>query len=407
MSDPQSVEKTESTVPAAPAQNQLLRQLLSSNPLLIFLSCVLAFALSSVLIVLANEDARQAAGYFFARPGDFLSAAWGAVVDALTALVRGAIFDWTKDNPQQMLRPLTESLTNAVPLILAGLGLAVGFRAGLFNIGAQGQLLAGATLATWVSLHTTLPAVVALPLALLAAATGGALWASIAGVLKARTGANEVIVTIMLNSIAFFGVQYLLTKDTFIGEGNSNPKSLPIPEAAQYPRLLGDSFRLHWGFLVALAAAVAVWWLLERSTWGFEFRATGFNPHAARTAGISVNRVTVAVMAVAGALAGLAGTAPILATEKALTDGVAGSYGFDAITVALLGRSRPWGTVMAGILFGALRAGGTLMQTATKTPIDIVLVVQSIIVLLIAAPPLVRMIFRLPAPEPKRQEVAA
>jgi simple sugar transport system permease protein len=137
---------------------------------------------------------------------------------------------------------------------------------------------------------------------------------------------------------------------------------------------------------------------MERSTIGFRFRAVGSNPHAARTAGISVNSAYVWVMLTAGAFAGLAGSAQVLGTERVLTAGVAASYGFDAITVALLGRSKPLGTVFAGILFGALRAGGVVMQARTGTPIDIVLVVQSLIVLFIAAPPLVRSVFRLPSP---------
>lgn len=147
-----------------------------------------------------------------------------------------------------------------------------------------------------------------------------------------------------------------------------------------------------------------MWWLLERSTVGFEFKAVGANPHAARTAGISVAKVTVLVMVIAGGLAGLGGAAQVLGTEDKLTGGIAGSIGFDAITVALLGRSKPLGTFFAGLLFGAFKAGGYLMQSQTGTPIDIVLVVQSIIVLLIAAPPLVRSIFHLPAPVLKRKE---
>ncbi|WP_371152620.1 ABC transporter permease [Buchananella felis] len=387
----------------------VLRQIMSSTTLVTVLAVLTAFLVSGVLIAAVDKDVQTTAGYLLARPSDFFAAVWDSLSSAYSALARGALFDWNKATFAQGIRPLTESLTNAVPLILAGLGLAVGFRSGLFNIGAQGQLILGAIFATWVALHVQLPYGLHLLLAAAAAVVGGALWAAIAGVLKARTGANEVIVTIMLNSIAGFLVLYLLKFETFIGAGNTNPKSLPVPATAQYPLLAGSSYRIHVGFLVAIVAAIFVWWLLERSTWGFEFRATGLNPHAARTAGISVERVTVLAMLVSGGLAGLAGTAPVLATEKVLTNGVAGSFGFDAITVALLGRSRPLGTVLAGLLFGALRAGGVLMQTSTRIPIDIVLVVQSVIVLLIAAPPLVRAIFRLPAPvaSRRRKEVAA
>ncbi len=157
------------------------------------------------------------------------------------------------------------------------------------------------------------------------------------------------------------------------------------------------------GFLLAIAATVFVSWLLNRSTIGFEFRAVGANPKAALTAGINVPRATILVMTLAGGLAGLAGVAQVAGTEKVLTDGVAATYGFDAITVALLGRSTPWGTFAAGILFGAFRAGAVQMQIQTGTPIDIVLVVQSLIVLFIAAPPLVRAIFGM---NPRKKKAA-
>jgi len=193
-------------------------------------------------------------------------------------------------------------------------------------------------------------------------------------------------------------MSYLLTTSAFKRPG-TNPISPKLDPDAMFPRLLGEPFRLHLGFILALLAAVGVWWFMERSTAGYSFRAVGLNPHAARTAGISINSVYVWVMVLAGALAGLGGVAQVLGTEGVLQDGVAGSIGFDAITVALLGRSRPLGTVLAALLFGALRAGSPLMQTASGTPIDIVMVMQSVIVLLIAAPPLVRAIFRLPSPE--------
>ena len=204
----------------------------------------------------------------------------------------------------------------------------------------------------------------------------------------------------MLNYIAINLVSWLLTLSTFQREGSSNPISPPIAETAMFPKLLGDGFRLHWGFVVAVLATVAVAWLLNRSTIGFELRAVGANPRAARTAGISVTKGFVVVMLIAGMLAGLAGTAQIAGTEHSLTVGIAASFGFDAITVALLGRSKPWGTFFAGILYGAFRAGGVTMQTSTGTNIDIVLVVQSLIVLFVALPPLLKL-------KSRRKEVAA
>nr|WP_265521023.1 ABC transporter permease [Oerskovia sp. JB1-3-2] len=378
--------------------SSILREMLESSWLVSFLAVVIALVLGGVLIAAADPDVQRTATYVFARPSDFFGAIWSSVASAYAALFQGSVVNLGAPTFERAIRPLTETMTVATPLILAGLGLGIGFRAGLFNIGAQGQIILGGIFAGFIGFTFSLPPGLHLLLAVFGAALGGALWAGIAGVLKARTGAHEVIVTIMLNNIAVFLVAYLLTTSAFQRAGSSNPISPPIPSSAQFPLLLGDGFRLHLGFVLALVAAVGVWWLMERSTIGFRFRAVGENPHAARTAGMSVPWAYVWVMVIAGALAGLAGSAQVLGTEKVLTAGVAASFGFDAITVALLGRSRPLGTVLAGLLFGALRAGGFAMQARTGTPIDIVLVVQSLIVLFIAAPPLVRSVFRLPTP---------
>lgn len=375
-----------------------LQEMLSSSWLVSVLAVVLALVISAILVAAADTEVQDTAGYLFARPGDFFGAAWDAVRSAYVALFQGAVFDPTAATFERSIRPLTETMTWSVPLILAGLGLGIGFRAGMFNIGAQGQIILGAIFAGYIGFAMSLPPGLHLLLAVIGAAIGGGLWAGIAGFLKARTGANEVIVTIMLNNIAIYLIGYLLTTSAFQREGSNNPISPPLKDSALYPQLLGSEFRLHLGFIVAILAAVFVWWLMNRSTIGFAFRAVGSNPNAARTAGISVNSAYLWVMVVAGAFAGLAGSAQVLGTEKVLTAGIAASFGFDAITVALLGRSKPLGTFLAGLLFGALRAGGFAMQSRTGTPIDIVLVVQSLIVLFIAAPPLVRAVFRLPAP---------
>jgi ABC-type uncharacterized transport system permease subunit len=302
----------------------------------------------------------------------------------------------------EKFQPITLTLTVATPLIFAGLGLGMGFRAGLFNIGAQGQMIIGALLGGWIGFTWHLPVGLHLLLAVLGATIGGALWGFIPGILKAKTGAHEVITTIMLNYVALNLIRYALRQPAFLRPGESNPRSPIVDQNAQYPLLFGwvhdVSIRLHLGFILALLAAWGVWWLMERSTWGFQFRSVGANPHAARTAGMSIGRSYILVLMIAGALAGLAGSAQVLGTEKALTEGIAGSFGFDAITVALLGRSRPLGTVMAALLFGALRAAGPTLQVQAGLPNDIVLVIQSLIVLFIAAPPLVRFLFRLPQP---------
>jgi simple sugar transport system permease protein len=247
-----------------------------------------------------------------------------------------------------------------------------------------------------------MPPVIHLFVALIVGLIGGALWGGIVGLLKARTGAHEVIVTIMLNYIAFYLVSYLLrTPGALQAPGQNNPKSGPMLETAVFPSLLGDQYNLNVGFIFVIVATIYVWYLLNRSALGFQFRAVGQNPHAARVAGIKVERVYVQVMLIAGALVGLAGVYQVLGNfTGGFASGLDASIGFDAITVALLGRSKPWGVFFAGILFGALKAGSYTMQAAEGIPVDIVLVVQSFIVLFIAAPPLVRAIFRLPTPSP-------
>lgn len=410
MSTPTTGSSTEAT-PAPPPEDHpeeqtkhspsgqaaLLRQVASSPAVVGLLAVLTALILSSILILAADSEVRYTATYLLNRPGDFLHATASTLSEAYSSLLRGAVFDWRATTGVRMIRPITDTLTNATPLIIAGLGMAVAFRAGLFNIGGQGQMILGAITACYVGIAWNLPPVAHLLVAVVGAGLGGLVWGGIAGVLKARTGANEVIVTIMLNSIAAHLLSQVLSLKAFNGEGETgNRKSLTVADAAQYPSLAGDSFRLHAGFLLALLVAVAVWWLMERSRLGFQLRATGLNADAARTAGMSVPWVTSLVMMISGALCGLAATAPVLGTQKSMDESVVGTIGFDAITVALLGRSRPLGTVLAGLLFGALRAGGTAMQAAPGTHIKIVLVLQSTIVLFIAAPPLIRAIFRLP-----------
>ncbi|MFC2780137.1 ABC transporter permease [Actinomyces sp.] len=395
---PPSEDRPEEQTRHVPSgQAALLRQVASSPAVVGMLAVLTALILSSILILAADSEVRYTATYLLNRPGDFLHATASTLSEAYSSLLRGAVFDWRATTGVRMIRPITDTLTNATPLIIAGLGMAVAFRAGLFNIGGQGQMILGAITACYVGIAWNLPPVAHLLLAVVGAALGGLVWGGIAGVLKARTGANEVIVTIMLNSIAAHLLSQVLSLKAFNGEGETgNRKSLTVADAAQYPSLAGDSFRLHAGFLLALLVAVAVWWLMERSRLGFQLRATGLNADAARTAGMSVPWVTSLVMMISGALCGLAATAPVLGTQKSMDESVVGTIGFDAITVALLGRSRPLGTVLAGLLFGALRAGGTAMQAAPGTHIKIVLVLQSTIVLFIAAPPLIRAIFRLP-----------
>jgi simple sugar transport system permease protein len=292
---------------------------------------------------------------------------------------------------------LSETLTAAMPLTLAGLGIALGFRAGLFNIGAEGQLLMGGMAAVVVGFSLPgLPWALHLPLALLAGALVGGIYAAIAGWLRAATGAHEVIVTIMLNSIALRLVDYLLRRDFIQREGRSDPISKSVLESAELPRLLtalDPNLRLHAGIFLVIAAVIGVHWLLFRTKLGFEFRASGENPAAARYAGMRAGLVIVLAMGLAGALAGLAGANQVLGVLGRTTPGFSAGIGFDAIAVALLGRSHPWGVALAGLLFGALEAGGRQMQVSAGVSIDLIGIIQALIIVFIAAPLLVRALF--------------
>ncbi|WP_275006107.1 ABC transporter permease [Promicromonospora iranensis] len=382
-----------------------LQQTMSSSWTVSVGAVLLAVVAGSIMIAFTNDGVKAASSYFFARPGDTLVALGQAIGGAYSALFRGSVVNLQATDFVTAIRPLTETLTYATPLIAAGLGVALAFRAGLFNIGGQGQMLVAAASAGWVAFGVSgVPFPLHLLMALVAGIAAGALWAGLAGLLKARTGAHEVIVTIMLNYVAFYLIAYLLaTPGLLQAPGSSNPKTPPTPESAQLPSLLGDRFNLTWGFVLALLAVVGVWWLLNRSSAGFAFRAVGENPRAARVAGIDTGRATVSSMLVAGGLVGLAGASQVLGgVTTGFSSDIDAGIGFDAITVALLGGSNPWGVLAAGILFGAFKAGGTTMQAAEGVPSDIVLVVQSLIVLFIAAPPLIRAIFRLPDPNRRR-----
>lgn len=391
-------------------QASLARRIARSNVLVVVLAFVVAFVIGSVLILVSDEDVRTAAGYFFARPADTFSTAWTTITEAYAAMFRGAVFDdrgfaRVSESLRERggsgtyvllpalaagLTPLTETLTVATPLIIASVGMAVAFRAGLFNIGGTGQLIVGAAAAGYVGFAIELPPGIHLLACLLAGIAGGAFWGGIAGFLKARFGANEVITTIMLNWIATYGLAFVLTTQAFTGANKNQPTSPATHDSAELPLLLGSGFRLHAGLLIALAAIVFLWWLMSRSTLGFRFRAVGSNPRASEVAGVDVGRSAVGVMLVAGALVGLAGAVHVLGTEHRLTGGVAGSIGFDAITVALLGRSGPVGILLAGLLFAGLGTGGRFMETTQGVPLDLVQVIQALVVLFIAAPALVR-----------------
>jgi simple sugar transport system permease protein len=357
------------------------------------LSFIMALFVSGLLVAFSDSKVLALKG----NPLEMIAKGFSTAGSAYWALFRGSIFDpqLAQGNFWGGFYPFSETLVTASPLILTGLSVALAFRAGLFNIGAQGQFIAGAIGASWVGFTFDMPIVIHTLAAMAAAIVFAGLFGGFVGFLKARTGAHEVIVTIMLNYVAAYFLLWLLGTTAFLRPGRQDPIAPEVQQSARLPHLFGSEFRANLGFFVALLAAAAVWWLLNRSTWGFRFRAVGANASASRTAGISVARVTTTVMFVAGALAGLGGAVQILGSEYAMTSGIGGSFGFDAITVALLGRGTPIGTIFAALLFGALRAGGLTMQASTETPLDLVLVIQALVVLFIAAPALIKAIFRL------------
>ncbi|HUG51167.1 MAG TPA: ABC transporter permease, partial [Terrimesophilobacter sp.] len=341
-----------------------LREITTGGAAISVFAVILALMVGAVLIAVTDTTVQTAAGYFFSRPGDTFSAIWDSVSGAYVSLFQGSVFNFRRPGFANGIRPFIATLTFATPLIAAGLGVAIGFRAGLFNIGGRGQMIIAAAIAGWIGFSFDLPVGIHLVVALAGGMAGAAIWSGLAGFLRATTGAHEVITTIMLNYVAFYFVSYLLRHQGLLqAPGSNNPKSPAMNSTAIFPPLLGPQYGLTIGFLLVIAATVFAWWLLNRSNLGFQFRALGENPNAARVAGINVKRMYVYVMLIGGALVGLAGANQVQGViTTGFTAGIDAGIGFDAITVALLGRSRPWGVFAAGILFGAFKAGGFSMQ---------------------------------------------
>jgi simple sugar transport system permease protein len=399
--------------PESPAGPGWLRRL-PERALVPFLAVFTAMLIGAFIIVLSDPallrlwttDPLKAAiesvravleGY-----GALITGALGSPSAYVDALMSGDL-----NQVKLAFRPLSETLLAATPLIFTGLAVALGFRSGLFNIGAEGQLYLGALVAAFVgfAIHG-LPWFVHLPLAVAAGFLGGALWGFIPGILKARTGAHEVIVTIMLNYVAYLLVTWVLRQTFYQRPGRSDPVSPIVDPAAMIPQLI-DGLRMNWAFVLALLVAALVSWLLYRSTLGYEFRAVGLNPAGARYAGMSISRTLILTMSISGGLAGLAGATEILGVNKAMTPGFSPGYGFDGIAIALLGGSSPGGVVLAALLFGGLRAGATPMQASTGIPIDLVVVIQALVIMFVAAPALIREIYRIKAKRATGTETVA
>lgn len=376
----------------------------SNNVTVTALAIVLAAVIGGILIVVSTPDVLAKYTYFFARPGDAIGASWTTVSGAYGNLFKGSIVDWEAvtgwingtNGWELVFFPISETLSYATPLIFTGLCVALAFRGGLFNIGAQGQAIVGVILAGLAGFVFHLPVAIHLIVALIAGAIGGLIWGFLPGFLKARTGAHEVITTIMLNYVALLFLGWLILQDGVKSDVRKDAISRNVLSSAKLPRLLGDNLRVDAGILLAVAVTIGVAWILNRSTFGFELRAVGANPDAARTAGISVPRTIILMMALAGGIAGLGGSSMVLGAQaNALTGTVVGNIGFDGIQVALLGRVRPWGVVLAALLFGALRSGGNRMQSYSGISLELVYVLQALIVLFVAAPALVKAVFRL------------
>jgi simple sugar transport system permease protein len=370
-------------------------------PLLAVLTGLIFGALFIIFTTPAVYDA------FEVSFGQGIATAWDTVSVAYTALFNGSI-----GNPAQMVRalqsgddlairrafnPFLESLVTSTPYIFAGLAVALGFRAGVFNIGAEGQIFIGALTGTFIGYSITgLPAVIHIPLTLLAGFLGGAIWGFIPGWLKAKTGGHEVINTIMMNYIAFRLSEFFL-RGPMQRPDSFNPVSPVLQQSAWLPRFFADPIRIHLGFFVALLFAWLVYYLLFKTTIGFDLRTVGANPNAAKYAGMNVSRNIMLAMALSGGLAGLAGINEVAGVNRFLAVAFSSGYGFDSIALALLGKNHPAGVVLAAILFGTLRTGATRMQVVAGIPIDIISILQAVILIFIAAPAIIRTIYRLKA----------
>jgi ABC-type uncharacterized transport system permease subunit len=396
--------------------DHFLHQLWAANTVTVtVLAILLAMVIGGVLIIISDPEVLATYGYLTARPSDALNASWAVVSEAYANLFKGAVLDpeavrgWLsgENGWELVFAPISETLTYTAPLVFTGLSVALAFRGGLFNIGAQGQATIGVILAGLAGFLLPLPPVVHLVVALLVGIVGGGIWGFVPGFLKARTGAHEVINTIMLNYIAVYFLAWLVVQNGIQDPNRTDAISRPVDASAKLPRLLGDDLRVHAGILLAVLATWAVAWLLNRSTFGFELRAVGANPDAARTAGISVTRTYTLIMVISGVLAGLGGANMVVgSTANALTPLVVAQIGFDGILVALLGRVKPWGVALAALLFGALQAGGNRMQSYASISLELVTVLQALIVIFIAAPALVKVIFRLRAARAARLQTS-
>jgi simple sugar transport system permease protein len=369
------------------------------------LAVLTAFLFGAVVIVLTDFTNLSRIGE---DPVGAITGALGGVASGYGAMLAGAFGNPTRilaaiqsGQPNDIataIRPLTETLVTATPLIFAGLAVAISFRAGMFNIGVEGQMIIGAIGATITAfaLAGQLPAPLILLASVAAGVLFGAFWGFIPGVLKARTGAHEVITTIMLNYVAAQIFYFVLRWDLLRAPGSTAPVSKPLSGIIDIPLIIDlPAIRLDYGFIIALLTAGAVSFLLFRTTKGYELRAAGFSLTAARYAGMSAGGSMILAMVLSGALAGLAGSLAVIGTVGQLSADLSGGIGFTAIALALLAGLRPGGVVLAGLLFGALTAGGSGMNIESGIPFDLLYLIMALVIMFVAAPALIRTIWRI------------
>lgn len=385
-----------------------------------FLAVFTGLVIGAVVIVISDANAIAAYRDFFHAPLTAVRATWQAVATAYGALFYGSIgspkelyaalqaYIATGDTKPVLLAiyPLTESLATVTPYIFAGMAVALAYRCNLFNIGAEGQFFMGALASAFVGYSLKgMPWFVHLPLALLAGGLAGAIWGAIPGYLKAVTGAHEVVNCIMMNWISFRLSDWLLNGP--MKAPGYRPLTPVIEDSAMLPRFFPDPLRFNWGFVLALVMAGVVYWFLFKTTMGLEIRAVGANPDGARYAGVNIVRNFVMVMFLSGGLAGLAGACQVLGIDHWVGQGFSAGYGFDSIAVAMLGQSHPFGVVLAALLFGTLRSGATRMQSLAGIPIDIISIIQGLVIIFVAAPAVIRWLYRIRAPRPRAAALAA
>lgn len=405
---PNEKQKEEVPKPRTLLQRIFVRQGIKSTVLVPILAVFTALVIGAIIILVSSPDVIAAWRNVLVAPGEAFSITWTTIRDAYLALFQGAfgspadvvaaIKSWSATGDSRplrdALRPFSESLVISTPYILAGLGVALGFQGNLFNIGAEGQIFVGGLASVFVGYSISgLPWFIHLPLALLAGILAGMLWGAVPGYLKARTGAHEVINTIMMNYIAFRLTDYLLSGPMMRADGM--PITPEIKPSAYLPALFPLPMRIHLGFFLALGAAVLVYWFLWKTPRGMEIRMTGQNMHAARYAGININRVIVLTMVLSGALTGLAGTNQVLGVDHRLVRAFSTGYGFDSISLALLGNSHPFGVVLASLLFGFLNGGAARMQSVAGVPVEIIRIIQGLTIVFVAAPEIIRSLYRL------------